>query len=175
MIFGDIKLSRADYSHIFIVCLLVLIGLATIYSASYQVESATLKTNFAKQILWFFISIIVLAIIIIIPLRVFWTVSYWAYGISMILLIMPLFFARVADVHRWIVLGPFKFQPSEFAKIGVLLAIARYLAEDKRNLNKAKEPGDDFNFAAPLPAEQMGDIANVSQEKIDSLFDNLKE
>ena len=32
MIFGDIKLSRADYSHIFIVCLLVLIGLATIYS-----------------------------------------------------------------------------------------------------------------------------------------------
>jgi len=139
MIFSDIKLSNTDYGLILIVCVLILIGLAAIYSASFHVESSTLKSNFTKQIIWFFLGIIALVATILIPLRVFWSISYWAYGISIILLILPLFLGSVADVHRWIVLGPIKLQPSEFAKIGVLLALVRYLAEDRRNLNNLKE------------------------------------
>ena len=40
------------------------------------------------------------------------------------------------------------------------------------NINKAKE--QDFHFEAPIPTERSGNMANVSQDKIDSLFDNLK-
>jgi rod shape determining protein RodA len=36
-------------------------------------------------------------------------------------------------------LGPIKFQPSEFAKIGILLTLARYLSEEKRDLTQLKE------------------------------------
>ena len=78
--------------------------------------------------------------------------------ILVVVFAIPLIF-MILDVSR------------NFSNLG-LLNISQL---DQTNLNKAKEPGDDFNFAAPLPAEQMGDIANVSQEKIDSLFDNLKE
>jgi len=139
MIFGDIKLTGADYGHLLIVCLLILIGLAAIYSASYQVESPVLKTNFAKQILWFFIGVIILMVVIVIPFQFFRQISYWAYGISIILLMLPFALGKIADVHRWIAIGPFKFQPSEFAKIGILLALARYLGEERRDLTKLKE------------------------------------
>jgi len=139
MIFGDIKLSTADYSYIFIVILIALIGLATIYSASYHVESATLKSNFAKQLLWFFIGVITLTITIVIPFRVFWAIAYWSYGISILFLILSLFLGQGSDTHRWIAIGPFNFQPSELAKIGILLTLARYLSHDRRDLNNIKE------------------------------------
>jgi hypothetical protein len=37
------------------------------------------------------------------------------------------------------------------------------------------EKTDNYNFLAPIPAEQVGDINKVPKEKIDSLFDNLKK
>lgn len=43
----------------------------------------------------------------------------------------------------------------------------------KTNLNQ--EPKEDFHFDAPIPNERVGSIANVSQDKIDTLFDNLKK
>jgi predicted PurR-regulated permease PerM len=42
----------------------------------------------------------------------------------------------------------------------------------KNNINKSEE---NFNFEAPIPVERTGSMANVSQDKIDSLFNNLKE
>jgi len=43
--------------------------------------------------------------------------------------------------------------------------------------NNLTLPADssEFNFEAPIPAAQAGNIANVPQEKIDSLFDKLKK
>jgi len=41
----------------------------------------------------------------------------------------------------------------------------------KTNINK---PADQFNFEAPLPQGQVGDLSNVPKEEIDTLFNNLK-
>ncbi|MBD3290682.1 hypothetical protein GF337_17885, partial [candidate division KSB1 bacterium] len=139
MIFGNLKLSGTDYGIIAVVVILVLIGLSAIYSASYHVESPALKTNFAKQILWFFISFILMFATIIIPNKNYRDVAYFAYAISIVLLILPLFGGGNSDVNRWISLGPLRFQPSEFAKICILLALARYLSHERRNLTKIKE------------------------------------
>ncbi len=139
MIFGDLKLSGADYGSIVVVVLLIFIGLGAIYSASYHVESPALKTNFAKQILWFFISFIFMVLTVIVPLKNYRDIAYIVYVVSVVLLVGPLFLGKIADVNRWIELGPFKFQPSEFAKIGVLLALARYLANERRDLMNLKE------------------------------------
>jgi rod shape determining protein RodA len=139
MMFGDLKIRGSDYSLLILVCLLIAIGLTAIYSASYQAESAILKSNFAKQILWFFISVILLVFTVIIPLRFYWLIAYWLYILAIGLLFITLFFHPTAEVHRWIDIGPFKFQPAEFAKICVLLAICRYLSEDRRDLSNLKE------------------------------------
>jgi hypothetical protein len=43
------------------------------------------------------------------------------------------------------------------------------------NLNQAPKPGSEFNVQVSLPPEQMGSLSNVSKEKIDTLFSNLKK
>lgn len=138
-IFGQIKISSADYGHILVVFLLVAFGLVAIYSASYQVESPALRANFAKQILWFFVATVFMFLAIIMPTRGYFVTAYWLYGISIILLLFTLMVGQGNSVMRWISIGPFRFQPSEFAKISIVLALARYLSHEKRNLNNLKD------------------------------------
>lgn len=43
------------------------------------------------------------------------------------------------------------------------------------NANVNEPAGDAYNFDAPIPQENMGDLSNVPKEEIDTLFDNLKK
>lgn len=136
--FEDIKISNADYAFFMAVMLLCLFGLVAIYSASYQAESPTLKDNFAKQLVWLAIGIILMLIIIILPARFFWESAYWLYFLTIFLLILTLILHR-GSVARWLTIGSFRFQPAELAKLSVVIFLARYLAEEKRNLNRFKD------------------------------------
>lgn len=54
--------------------------------------------------------------------------SYVAYGLSLLLLVAVLFFGReVNGARSWFVLGPLRLQPSELAKLALILALARFL------------------------------------------------
>ena len=132
------ELTVSDYVYIFTIFILIFIGLSAIYSASYQVESSYLKANFSRQVVWFLIGTFFLIITVVLPTRVLFTVSYWFYGFSILLLILILVLSDVS-VSRWITIGGVQFQPSEFMKVSTVLALARYLSFKKRNLNKIKE------------------------------------
>ncbi|MDZ7332175.1 MAG: rod shape-determining protein RodA [candidate division KSB1 bacterium] len=137
--FEDIKVSNADYAFFLAVLLLCIIGLIAIYSASYQAESPALKDNFAKQLVWLMLGLILMGIIIILPVRFFWSLAYVLYFLTIFLLILTLVINRGNPVARWLPIGSFQFQPSELAKISVVIFLARYLAEEKRDLNKFKD------------------------------------
>lgn len=139
--FNQMKITSSDYGMILVVFLLICVGLVAIYSASYQVESPALRANFAKQLLWFFIATVLMVVAIIVPTRGYFIASYWMYGLSIIFLILTLIIGHGNSVMRWITIGPFKFQPSEFAKIAIILTLARYLSDEKRDLNKLKDIG----------------------------------
>lgn len=53
--------------------------------------------------------------------------SYVAYACSLAMLLLVYFFPPINGAHRWIRLGPIGLQPSEFAKVAFVLALARYL------------------------------------------------
>lgn len=144
--FEEIKISGADYGLILVVLILVIIGLIAIYSASYQVESPVLKDNFAQQVLWFLIGLVIMSIAIIIPTRAYWASAYWLYFITIILLFFILMLNRGSTVARWIDIGPLRFQPAEFAKISVVIVLARYLSHEKRNLNKFRDIAVSFGI-----------------------------
>ena len=136
---SDVKFSGWDYGLISVVVILTLVGLFAIYSASYHVESPVLKANFTRQILWFFLSIIIMIFAIVIPTRIYQASAYWLYALVIILLILTLVLNRGGSVSRWFSIGPLRFQTSEFAKVALILILARYLSDEKRNLNKLKE------------------------------------
>lgn len=53
--------------------------------------------------------------------------SYALFAASLALLMLVYFFPAVHGAHRWIRLGSFNVQPSEFAKVAFVLALSRYL------------------------------------------------
>ena len=60
----------------------------------------------------------------------------WLMYITWGFLIAVLFTKPIANVHRWIDLGPFNLQPSEIAKVTLVLYVAHYLGQVQGKLNK---------------------------------------
>ena len=137
--YNRLKISSSDYIFIAAIVILLIVGLTAIYSASYHVNAGETKANFSKQLIWILIGLVFFIVTVFLPTRLFYSFAYWLYGISIILLIVILILKTGDRVSRWIVIAGFQFQPSEIAKIGTLLALAKYLSNERRNLNKLKE------------------------------------
>lgn len=99
---------------------LCIIGLIALFSAT----SETNYNEFTKQIIWIIISIVAMFVVMMINYNILVKISPVLYGISIILLILVLFTEPINGATSWFSLGDFAFQPSEFAKIAVILFIA---------------------------------------------------
>lgn len=120
-----------DYSLVLAVLLLLIIGIMMIHSASTgeNVESSTI---WQKQIVWGLFSLGVMLGMVVIPFKAIYTLSYALYGIFLVaLLLTELFGSMGGGSERWLVIGPLRFQPSEFMKVAAILALARFLSEKK--------------------------------------------
>ncbi|MDH5640532.1 MAG: rod shape-determining protein RodA, partial [Nitrospira sp.] len=59
--------------------------------------------------------------------------AYPAYALVLIMLLFVLFEGRTSKgAQRWIAMGPFSFQPSEFAKLVLILVLAHYYSKTPR-------------------------------------------
>lgn len=97
--------------------LLIIIGTVALFSATQSTE----YDEFKKQIMWISISIPFFIIAIIIDYEWVAKISPVFYGVFLILLVAVLFTESVNGATSWFSLGAFSFQPSEFAKIFVIL------------------------------------------------------
>lgn len=131
------KRSRFDFSFFFAAIALWITGFFLVYSATVIHESGPLAGLYKQQIIWIIMALLIIMAIISVPGRLFYGFAYVLYGGSIILLMMALFMGvSTKGAERWIMLAGFKIQPSEFAKIGLLLAMARYLSEKEVSLKK---------------------------------------
>ncbi|MFQ5601659.1 MAG: rod shape-determining protein RodA [bacterium] len=121
------------------VVLLLLIGLLAIYSATYAAESKTGFLKFKKQLLWVTLGFILLITCYVLPLRFFYKYAYTIYIIAIFFLLVVLVVGKGAGTRRWLQLGPFLMQPAEFAKIAAVLALAKYLSQENRNLKNVSD------------------------------------
>ncbi len=119
--------SQVDVPIVASMLFLVGFGLLAIYSACHGIGS---MTNFYKQLTWFGVSMFIMLIIFVQPPRIFQDWAYWAYGISIFLLVAVLLLGRkVGGAVSWIDLGIVRLQPSEITKFTTILALARYLSD----------------------------------------------
>ncbi len=122
---------------------LVLFGWINIYAATFDEEVATsifnITQNSGKQLIWIGTSLLLILAILIIDFRFYESVAYIVYGISMLLLLMVLLLGReVSGATSWFELGPFRLQPSEFAKFCTVLAMAKFIGGPQKDLAKLK-------------------------------------
>jgi rod shape determining protein RodA len=114
--------------------LLIAIGMLTIYSATAG-QGSQLSSNFQNQIYWFILGIVIFLVTISFPPQFYHALAYIIYGLVVVSLIAVLFIGRSGGgAERWLSIAGFRFQPSEWAKIAVIFALARYLADHKDEL-----------------------------------------
>ncbi len=121
-----------DWKLVLIYVALVLIGWINIYAAIYNEEHRSIfdfSQRYGKQMVWIVCSVFLAIFLLMVDHKVFPAFSFTFYGISIFLLITVLLIGKtVSGSKSWIDLGGFDLQPSEFAKIAVNLALARYLS-----------------------------------------------
>ncbi len=110
---------------------LVLMGWANIYAAVYNEEASSIfdmSQKYGKQLLWIGTSVVLIALILLTDARLFQTLAYPIYFISILSLVGVLIFGKeIAGARSWFAFGSFSLQPSEFAKFATALALARFL------------------------------------------------
>jgi len=115
----------------------VLLGIAAaIFTAGlFFIFSATYSKNadfIVKQIAWFLIGALFFIAIININYRKIISLGYVFYFLSLVSLLLVFFFgSKRLGAQRWLELGAFNLQPSEFAKLFITLALIQYLTEHK--------------------------------------------
>ncbi len=125
------KITKYDFSVVFISSLLCIIGLFNIYSATGTSTVVGVEGLFTRQLISVGIGVALMVVLSMIDYRKFGHLPYILYGISILLLLVVLVLGRSAyGARRWINIGFLNLQPSEIAKFSTILALARYFAND---------------------------------------------
>jgi rod shape determining protein RodA len=126
---------------------LITIGLLAIYSATYGNE--LVAGNFSKQLVSACIGIIIVLAIMYTPPKYIAMSSYVFYGLVILMLVAVLVVGKkVKGQTSWFNIGGFGIQPSEFAKVATVLALAYFLS-NKHSETDVTKPRD-FFFAVGI-------------------------
>ncbi|MFT7578540.1 MAG: rod shape determining protein RodA [Myxococcota bacterium] len=98
-----------------------------------------------RQTIWIVIGGAAFVAAFVIDLRLVERAAYFYYGFCILLLLVTLVVGGTNDTskfdfRRWIHLGPINIQASEFTKLAVILALARFLHQKKERLPGETEP-----------------------------------
>ena len=130
--------ARMDWPLFICATLIALLGVLNLYSAT-SVFASNPKTQqiaerYIMQLYWLLGSGVLGAVICSFDYRYIERYAYVIYGVGLLALLIVFVLARdVRGAQRWIDFGPFKFQPSEFTKLGLVVALAKYLHDDPKN------------------------------------------
>lgn len=128
-------IKSSPFSILFIVFIILCFGLISLYSVA-ESKSLGESNAFLRQLIFLGPAILLMFIFIILPKKLIHEYVYLLYGSVVLFVIMPYFSPQVADTHRWIDIGlPFSLQPSEIAKLVIVLTLARYLSDRKIELD----------------------------------------
>jgi len=136
--------GRFDRLQIAAVIGLMLLGTAFVFSATMVNESLTslplLRQSWLRQVIWYALGLGAAAALCLISYHTLARWCYVAYWTS-ILLLLAVLMPGIGSTHgwgamRWIDLGPFQFQPSEFAKLAFILTAAHYLSRPVDELRR---------------------------------------
>jgi rod shape determining protein RodA len=113
-----------------LLCLTALIagmGLVTLYSALNAGDQTAQSALFTKQLIWYGAGLIGMVAAFIFSYKSIERWGHVIYAVSIGLLLCVMYFGKyVAGSKRWLVLGPMSIQPSELAKLAVIIILARY-------------------------------------------------
>ena len=141
-------LRSLDWWTILIYIALLSFGWISVCGASYsygETDIFSLATRSGMQIVWIATSIMLGFVIVMLDDRFYDTFAYIIYALLLLLLFATIFNPHsIKGSRSWLVLGPLRLQPAEFAKFATALALAKFMSAYGYSINQWK------HFAATL-------------------------
>lgn len=141
-------LRSIDWWTICIYLALLVFGWISVCGASYtygDTDIFSLDTRSGMQIVWIGTSICLGLVILLLDDRFYDTFAYIIYAALLLLLFVTIFNPhQIKGSRSWLVLGPLRLQPAEFAKFATALALAKFMSVYGYNIHRWK------HFAATL-------------------------
>lgn len=122
-----------DWTLFIAVAALAVIGVINLYSATSVVRGAH-SDDYIQQIYWLVAGGILGTVVAAIDYRHYERLGYALYAVGVVLLLLVFILGReIRGSSRWIYIGSYSFQPSEFMKLFLVIALAKYLHDDPKN------------------------------------------
>lgn len=139
---GNKFFFNVDWITILIYMALCAIGFVNIYATEFNPDVSTnfsFGTSYGKQLIFIGTGLVLGFSILLFDAKFFSVFAPVIYGATMVLLLVVLVIGRdVGGNQAWIAIGSFRLQPSEFAKFGTALLLARYISSFNVKLNALK-------------------------------------
>lgn len=159
-------LASLDWWTIGIYLALLIFGWVSVCGASYtygDTEIFSLGARSGMQIVWIGTSICLGFILLMLDDRFYDTFAYVIYAIFLLLLFATIFNPHeIKGSRSWLVLGPLRLQPAEFAKFATGLAIAKLMGTYGFNIHRWK------HFAAACGVVMLPMLFIVAQKETGS-------
>jgi rod shape determining protein RodA len=146
-----------DWLLILAVGMLVLLGIILINNTTAAVEglfdTSNLLQDFTfRQILYAGAGFLALFVLSLLDYRIFAGLQWVFYLVLLALLGIVFALGQITlGAQRWIPLGPFQLQPSEVGKLLLVLVLAKFLADNSKQMDKWRTLGFSFGLVL-LPA-----------------------
>jgi len=122
-----------DWALFLSAALLAVVGVVNLYSAT-SVVRAALAEMYIQQIYWLVVGGILATMVAVIDYRHYERFGYALYAFGIVLLVLVFILGRdIRGSSRWIYIGSFSLQPSEFMKLFLIIALAKYLHDDPKS------------------------------------------
>ena len=139
------KYAQLDRLQLVALAGLMLVGTAFVFSATMVSPVETEKIWFAqtwfRQVIWYGLGIGAAAAVCLVDYHTLarWSfVVYWGMILCLVAVLIPHIGSMRFGARRWIDLGVFQFQPSEFAKLAFILAGANFLSRPPDELKRSE-------------------------------------
>lgn len=145
----------ADYLLLVVLLALLAYGITMVYSATFPSTDSDIiafSGFVTRQMAYAGIGLLLMMVVASLDYRVFHATAFLAYGATLLLLGVVL---AVGHGHadygsqRWLDLGLFPLQPSELAKAGLVLALARYFSDHHANATAFRHFAGSLLLAVP--------------------------
>ncbi len=114
---------------------LAALSVLIIYSTSGLHSSLFRRSLYLKQATWAVMGLFAMILLCRLHYRTIWRFAYPIYGVILTGLLLTALIGRAGlGAQRWLSIGPFAFQPSEFMKLSLIVLLARYFEDHKDDL-----------------------------------------
>lgn len=133
-----IRFKRLDWVMLGTILALITLSVLFVYSAQFKSDTDSNGTKWVMQLIFGIVGFGIYFALVWYDYTRFSKLSWFFYGGAIVLLLLVFAFPELNGAHRWIPLPVFNIQPSELAKIAVIIVLSSYLSAPDRDMDEWK-------------------------------------